>query len=758
VDASESSQHELLESVLKCIQPALLDLVRTTAVFSVGQGHVPMHDLNGAYTGTFHAFQADGVCVVDGKDRPRIYVRSYVDKDTGSLCIEPGTLMHEIGHLFDLVLSATPVSGKSSPLNETKEVVEEWNQHRSSKHPIMSSYFLNSQKEFVAEVFARYCFDKKRTGQAFPATVKVIDDALQRLGVASALPSNTLIDDGKLRNIMETMLPFSPLTSEPNAWESAIAKENLNEIKREKFQTLGDSYIIAIETQDDFTARAFSSDFSRRLFVRRTHRTRCSSYAIGDCFQSVDMSGNAPLDRDGVDLFDTSYDKTALVILSPASSLIDEELLKKQSNAPLKTSAAMGKYFQFAERMGDLCVMCVYGSQDELGKFTAGLKHPSMPVHPYVIQTKICSMTQAQILQQLKRKALTENCVFSELAKHAFLNLSHVRGTSVNLSTLESCWANIKESQNQRVCKHLEHQNIPESAVMFILCSDVDSGLHVFGNCEEDPMSKLNKMIGLDDVKRKVTQLLAGQKLSEVYKLHDLKVSAKLSSRMNLLFLGNPGTGKSVISSLIRDVLLQLKLINDKYSGDSLKAGDIKNKDEIRRLFVKNKGGVVFIDEFHQFNDTKEGRDCAKALLGPLEEAEYNDTVFIGAGYTIEVEDMLKNVDPGLDRRFPLCNRMTFADFSYEELGCIWDLKIAQMCPPLKSSPETRELAIKSFQRQQRALMNPTNAGGVRVCISSICLCLLARSWLFLQDFLNHAFEKQKLRYNNILTRLAIFC
>ncbi len=713
IDVLESTQHVLLEGMLKCIDPKLQKLVRDTAVFSVGHGHIPMHDLKGTYTGAFHAFQAEGVCVVDGKDRPRIYVRSYIDKDTGSVCIEPATLLHEIGHLFDLVLAVTTVNGKPSPLNETKEVADEWSQHKSFTPPILRSYFLNSQKEFMAEVFARYSFDRSRTAQAFPATVQAIDSALQRLGVIKASQPSALVDDVKLRAVIEKMLPCPPVTTEPDVWNDVEAMEKMNDMRRQKIQSRGgDPYIVAIDTEDDLTARAFAGDLSRRLFARRTHRTCSSSYAIGDCFQFVDMSGNAPLDRDGVDLFDTSYDKTILVLLVTAASLIDE----KQPKAPLKMSTAMRKYFQFVERMGDVCVMCVHGSEGELRNFIDGSMHPSMPMHPHIISAKICSMTQQQILQQLQRKAHSENYVLSEIAKTAFLNLSLVRGTCVTLMTLESCWTRIKEAQNQRFRKHVKENSIPDAAISFVLCSDVDSGIEVFGSGQEDPLSKLDKMIGLDEVKQKVKHLLAGQNLTEVYVKHGLQAPAKLASRLNLLFLGNPGTGKTVVSTLLRDVLLQLKLINDKFTGESLKASEIKSKEEIRRLFVKNKGGVVFIDEFHQFNDTKEGKDCLKALMGPLEEKDFEDTVFIGAGYTLEVEDMLKNVDPGLDRRFPLNQRLRFSDFSADELGLVWDLKIAQMRPPLQCSSDTRSLAIQTFQRQQRALMNPTNGGGIRVC------------------------------------------
>ena len=100
-------------------------------------------------------------------------------------------------------------------------------------------------------------------------------------------------------------------------------------------------------------------------------------------------------------------------------------------------------------------------------------------------------MTHQQILLQLQRKAHAENLVLSETAKSAFLNLSLARGSTVNLSVLDTCWAHIKDAQKRRVSQHLIDQSIPHAAISFILCSDVDSGTKVFGSGQEDPLSSL---------------------------------------------------------------------------------------------------------------------------------------------------------------------------------------------------------------------------------------------------------------------------
>lgn len=44
------------------------------------------------------------------------------------------------------------------------------------------------------------------------------------------------------------------------------------------------------------------------------------------------------------------------------------------------------------------------------------------------------------------------------------------------------------------------------------------------------------------------------------------------------------------------------------------------------------------MDEFHQLNDTEDGKSALKALVANLEDSEYARTTFIGAGYTMQVE------------------------------------------------------------------------------------------------------------------------
>lgn len=52
------------------------------------------------------------------------------------------------------------------------------------------------------------------------------------------------------------------------------------------------------------------------------------------------------------------------------------------------------------------------------------------------------------------------------------------------------------------------------------------------------------------------------------------------------------------------------------------------------------------------------------------------------------IQKMIRDVDPGLDRRFPPNNRILFEDYSRDELGLILDQKLLAARPPLSMSVE----------------------------------------------------------------------
>ena len=154
------------------------------------------------------------------------------------------------------------------------------------------------------------------------------------------------------------------------------------------------------------------------------------------------------------------------------------------------------------------------------------------------------------------------------------------------------------------------------------------------------------------------------------------------------LFLGPPGTGKSMMSEQIGQLLYLLNVIKSPHTVVRT-AKDLVNpppkrerpgqpsnphRSGLREAVEEARGGVLFIDEAHQLasssttNGVQSGAGILQDLVPIMEDPEFRaSTCLILAGYTGPMEEMLK-MDQGFASRFPPKNRIRFTNYSAEEL------------------------------------------------------------------------------------------
>ncbi len=178
---------------------------------------------------------------------------------------------------------------------------------------------------------------------------------------------------------------------------------------------------------------------------------------------------------------------------------------------------------------------------------------------------------------------------------------------------------------------------------------------------------KLSEIIGLSEVKnllRSQYKLIVAQE-----KRKSVGVNTKIDQNLNMVFTGNPGTGKTSIARLVAEMLNSMGLLKvgqlietDRSSFVSEIPGETSKKTEEK--FKEAIGGILFIDEAYTLANDSLGREAVETLLKLIEDYS-KDVIVILAGYEEEMEDFF-DVNIGLKSRFPLWTN--FEDYNPNEL------------------------------------------------------------------------------------------
>ena len=186
----------------------------------------------------------------------------------------------------------------------------------------------------------------------------------------------------------------------------------------------------------------------------------------------------------------------------------------------------------------------------------------------------------------------------------------------------------------------------------------------------EEIFAELNSLVGLTKVKQVLQDLVSLIELKEKSN-GDLKIK---NTNLHMVFLGNPGTGKTTVARIIAEMLYNLKYVKQnkliEVSSKDLVAEYVgQTAPKTMEVVQKAMGGVLFIDEAYSLaSGHGQGNSYNEEAIATLIQAMENyrdEFVVIFAGYTKEMQDFL-NSNSGIVSRIGYT--LEFDDYTEDEL------------------------------------------------------------------------------------------
>lgn len=213
----------------------------------------------------------------------------------------------------------------------------------------------------------------------------------------------------------------------------------------------------------------------------------------------------------------------------------------------------------------------------------------------------------------------------------------------------------------------------------------------------DDALDRLNKLIGLENVKKEIQQIIQLIKFDK-QRNEKLGITEKSKPSYHFAFIGNPGTGKTTVARLIGDIMFYSGVLEKGHlvetdRSDLVGAYIGHTEEKTKEIIESSQGGVLFVDEAYALasetgNDF--GKEAINTLIKAMEDKRGDFTVIL-AGYKDEMRDLIR-MNPGFQSRVNM--EIIFEDYDTDEL-----IDIAKFIAK-EQRYEMDELSVKAFLKR----------------------------------------------------------